>query len=92
MSWRDAFFLVLLGVLAGTGHWLLTAAFLRAPASLIAPFTYVQILWATLWGYLVFDQLPDRISAVGMAVIVASGIGLVLHERRIRISHVDRRP
>ena len=80
---RDAMFLLLLGVLAGVGHWLLIAAFLAAPASLVAPFTYLQMIWATLYGYVIFGQLPDHLSAIGMAVIVASGVGLVLHERRM---------
>jgi drug/metabolite transporter (DMT)-like permease len=81
---RDGMFLLLLGLLAGFGHWLLISAFLAAPASLVAPFTYLQMIWATMYGYLVFGQLPDRLSAAGMAVIVASGIGLFLHERRMR--------
>ena len=81
-TWRDALFMLQLGLLAGLGHGLLIGAFLRAPASLVAPFTYVHMLWATLYGWLVFGQLPDGVSAVGMVVIVASGIGLVLHERR----------
>jgi drug/metabolite transporter (DMT)-like permease len=81
---RDGIFLLLLGLLAGFGHWLLISAFLAAPASLVAPFTYLQMIWATLYGYLVFAQLPDGLSAAGMAVIVASGIGLFLHERRMR--------
>jgi drug/metabolite transporter (DMT)-like permease len=80
---HDALFLLVLGLSAGLGHWMLIKAFLRAPASLVAPFTYLQLIWATLFGYLVFDQLPDGLSALGMAVIVASGVGLVLHERRI---------
>ena len=78
---RDAAFLLVLGVLAGLGHYLLIGAFLAAPASLVAPFTYLQMIWATLYGYVVFGQLPDGFSALGMAVIVASGIGLVWHER-----------
>jgi drug/metabolite transporter (DMT)-like permease len=82
---RDALFLVELGLLAGIGHWMLIRAFLMAPASLIAPFTYLQMIWATLYGYLVFGQLPDGLSALGMAVIVASGVALVLHERRTRL-------
>lgn len=82
-SVRDVGFLMLLGLFAGLGHGLLISAYLRAPASLIAPFTYVQMLWATAWGYIVFDQLPDGYSALGMAIIVASGVALVLHERRI---------
>jgi drug/metabolite transporter (DMT)-like permease len=81
-SIRDAIFLFVLGLLAGVGHWLLIGAFLRAPASLIAPFTYVQMIWATLFGFAVFGQLPDGGSAAGMAVIVASGVALVIHERR----------
>ena len=81
-SWRDGFFLVLLGFLAGIGHWMLISAYLRAPASLVAPFTYLQMIWATFYGWLVFGQLPDGLSALGMAVIVASGVGLILHERR----------
>ena len=42
------------------------------------------MVWATLYGYLVFGQLPDKVSALGMAIIVASGVGLVVHERRLR--------
>ena len=79
---RDAFFLLLLGVLAGVGHWMIIGAFLRAPAALVAPFTYVQMIWATLYGWLVFGQLPDGLSALGMGVIVASGVGLFVLERR----------
>jgi len=73
--------LVLLGVLAGAGHWCMTQAYLRAPASLLTPFTYLQILWATAFGYLMFDQHPDAISALGMAVVVASGVSLAAWER-----------
>ena len=79
---RDAGLLVLLGLLAGLGHWFMINAYQRAPASLLTPFTYLQMLWATAYGYVVFGQLPDGISFVGMAVIVASGVGLAVHERR----------
>jgi drug/metabolite transporter (DMT)-like permease len=73
---------VLMGVFAGLGHWCLTHAYLIAPATLLTPFTYLQILWATTFGYLIFGQHPDRTSAVGMAIIVASGLSLALWERR----------
>jgi drug/metabolite transporter (DMT)-like permease len=73
---------VMLGLFAGLGHWFMTRAYLLAPASMLTPFTYLQILWATAFGYLVFDQHPDRISALGMALIVASGVSLALWERR----------
>jgi drug/metabolite transporter (DMT)-like permease len=73
---------LLMGLLAGVGHWCLTHAYMHAPASLLTPFTYLQILWATALGYIVFGQHPDGVSALGMAIIVASGLGLVLWERR----------
>jgi drug/metabolite transporter (DMT)-like permease len=78
---RDALLFLLLGLLAGLGHWCVTHAYLAAPASLLTPFTYLQMLWATGWGYLIFGQLPDAWSAVGMTVIVASGVALAWHER-----------
>jgi drug/metabolite transporter (DMT)-like permease len=74
--------LVLLGVLAGVGHWCMTHAYLQAPASLLTPFTYLQIVWASAFGYLMFDQHPDRLSALGMAIVVASGVLLAWWERR----------
>ena len=73
---------VLMGLLAGLGHWCLTHAYLQAPASLLTPFTYLQILWATAFGYAIFSQHPDAVSAAGMAIIVASGLSLALWERR----------
>ena len=76
--------LALLGLLAGAGHWCVTQAYLRAPASLLSPFTYLQILWATAFGYVLFGQHPDALSGLGMAIVVASGVGLALWERRIR--------
>jgi len=84
-AWSEVHLLVVLGLFAGLGHWALITAFLRAPASLIAPFTYIHMVWATMYGYLVFGQLPDGISAFGMAVIVAGGVALVLHERRLGV-------
>ena len=82
ITWSDVFFLVMLGLMAGVGHWNLIVAFTRAPATLVAPFTYVGMLWATIYGFAVFGHLPDRWSVAGMAVIVASGIALMAHERR----------
>lgn len=78
---RDSILFLLLGLLAGLGHAFVIGAYVSAPASLLTPFTYLQLLWATAYGYLIFGQLPDRFSALGMAVIVASGVVLAWHER-----------
>jgi drug/metabolite transporter (DMT)-like permease len=82
LTWREGGLLFLLGLFAGVAHWLIITAFLIAPASLLTPFTYLQMIWATLFGYLVFGQLPDGWSAVGMAIIVGSGVMLALQEQR----------
>jgi len=80
-GWREALMLLLLGLLAGVGHWLVISAYSMAPASFLTPLAYLQIIWATSYGYLVFGQLPDRWSGLGMAVVVASGLWLALQER-----------
>jgi drug/metabolite transporter (DMT)-like permease len=82
MTWRGGALLLLLGLCAGLGHWAMIGAFLLAPASLLTPFTYLQMVWAIGYGYLIFDQLPDHWSALGMTVIVASGLLLALQERQ----------
>jgi len=79
---RDTGLLLLLGVLAGLGHGLMIRAFTWAPASMLTPFTYLQTMWAIGYGYLLFSQFPDGGSAVGMLVIVASGVVLAWTEHR----------
>lgn len=74
--------LVLLGFLAGVGHYAMTQAYLSAPASLLTPFMYLQIVWATAFGYALFGQHPDALSGLGMAIVVVSGTALAAWERR----------
>ncbi len=81
---RDAAVFLLLGLLAGLGHWCVIRAFSRAPAALLTPFSYLQMIWAIAYGYLLFGQLPDLTSGLGMAVIVGSGLALAWIERRRR--------
>jgi drug/metabolite transporter (DMT)-like permease len=69
------------GVLSTAGHWLVILAYRHANASAIAPFSYVQLLWATGLGYLVFASLPDAWTALGAAVIAASGLYTAYRER-----------
>ncbi|MFM8616901.1 MAG: EamA/RhaT family transporter, partial [Alphaproteobacteria bacterium] len=66
--------LVLLGLLGGASHGLLVLAFARAPASLLAPLSYTQMIWAVVAGVLVFGDAPDGITLLGMAVIALSGV------------------
>ena len=81
-GWRDALLFVLLGVLAGVGHWCVITAFLRSQASRLTPFTYLQMAWPLAFGWLLFGQFPDHISIIGILVILASGVWLAWQERR----------
>lgn len=71
-----------IGILGAVGHFLLIQAHHLAPASLLAPFAYSQLVVVTLLGLLVFRQLPDSLALAGMALVAASGLGLILASRR----------
>lgn len=70
------------GIFGGLGHWLLIKAHERAPAPTLAPFLYTQIVWMTLFGYVVFGDVPDALTLLGAAIIIASGL-YVLHRERV---------
>src|SRR6185437_9416314 len=74
---------ILMGVVASGGQWLVILAHRHAPASLLAPFFYTQLLWVTGLGFLVFDNLPDRWTLAGAGIIVASGL-YTAHRERVR--------
>lgn len=70
-----------IGFLGGVGHILATLAFRFAQASVLAPVTYVQVIYATAAGYLVFNTLPTIWTAIGTAIIIASGVYIWQRER-----------
>jgi drug/metabolite transporter (DMT)-like permease len=78
----DVLLFASLGAYGGLGHFLFTAAYREAPASLLAPMNYLQLLWAGLLGWLVFGHAPDAMSLLGMAVIAASGVLIAFKTRR----------
>lgn len=71
-----------LGLLGGLGHYCVARALLWGPASIIAPFHYVQLVWAAALGYLAFGDTPPASTWIGAAVIVASGLFLAWRESR----------
>jgi drug/metabolite transporter (DMT)-like permease len=73
------------GVFGGFGHWLLILAHRLAPATVLAPFIYSQIIWMILLGWLVFGQLPDVWTFVGAGIVIASGLYLLYRERVKRL-------
>lgn len=77
----DAFLIVMLGVMGGCGHYLLIRAFRRAPAATLAPFVYVQLIWAGVLDLLVFGHVPDAPTWLGVLLIAAAGLSVVVRER-----------
>ena len=82
MPWQHVVLIVLGGLLGTGGHFLFILAFRHAPASALTPFTYMQLVWATLLGWFAYAEFPDAYTLVGMAVIAFSGLLITLHERR----------
>ncbi len=74
--------LVGLGIAGGLGHFAYTTAFRHAPASFLAPVNYLQLVWAGLLGWMVFDHVPDLLTIVGMAIVTASGVSVALRATR----------
>ena len=72
-----------IGLAATSGHWLVVLAYRHADASVLAPLTYVQVIWATVLGYLVFGNIPDAYTFTGAAVIISSGL-YIAHRERLR--------
>ncbi len=70
------------GLLGCTSHFCLIRAFRNAPASLVVPFSYTSLLWATLLGFVVFDALPDTWTLGGAALIVGSGLYIFYRESK----------
>ncbi|MGE5151810.1 MAG: DMT family transporter [Rhodospirillaceae bacterium] len=79
-AWHAALF-VGMGIMAGTGHYFLTIAYSQAPASVVTPFNYTQLIGSTILGYAVFGDFPDFWTWVGAAVIIASGLYIGYRER-----------
>lgn len=86
-SWQDIGFGVLVGVASTMGQWIVVLAFRYADASVLAPFSYTQLLWVSILGFLVFGEVPDVWTIVGAAFIVSSGL-YTAHRERVRRSQL----
>jgi len=87
--------LLTLCISGSIGQLLLTAAFKRASAAVIAPYDYLHMIWAVLYGWMFWGDLPGARTWGGAAVIVGSGLYILLRERRLhprfgRVAATDR--
>ncbi len=86
-SWHDIFFGIVIGVASTAGQWIVVLAFRYANVSVLAPFSYTQLLWVSFLGFLIFGEVPDVWTVTGAAFIVASGL-YTAHRERLRRSEL----
>jgi drug/metabolite transporter (DMT)-like permease len=86
-SSQDILFGLLIGVASTAGQWIVVLAFRYADASVLAPFSYTQLLWVSIFGFFIFGEVPDAWTIVGAAFIVASGL-YIAHRERVRRSQL----
>jgi drug/metabolite transporter (DMT)-like permease len=83
-TWPEAILMIAMGSVASLGHYILIAAHRLAPASILAPFMYTQLIWMIFYGYVVFHQLPNHWTLAGASVVIASGLYLLYRERKVK--------
>jgi drug/metabolite transporter (DMT)-like permease len=86
-TWHDIAFGILIGVSSTAGQWIVVLAFRYADASVLAPFSYTQLLWVSILGVVIFGEVPDIWTVLGAAFIVGSGL-YTAHRERIRRSQL----
>jgi drug/metabolite transporter (DMT)-like permease len=82
-NWLIALMLMGTGVLGSAGHFCLIAGHKLAPASVLSPFVYTQLIWVVILGYLVFDHVPTGWTMAGAAMVIGSGLYLLYRERQL---------
>jgi drug/metabolite transporter (DMT)-like permease len=86
-SWHDILFGIFIGVASTAGQWIVVLAFRYADASVLAPFSYTQLLWVSILGFMIFGELPDIWTVIGAVFIVGSGL-YTAHRERVRRSQL----
>lgn len=82
MSFRQLGFLMLAGLCGCVAQFAITRAYLYAPAKELSVYDYTQVIFATVWGYLLFDQVPDGLSVLGYLLVCGAGVGMFLYHKR----------
>ncbi|MFN3655992.1 MAG: DMT family transporter [Pseudolabrys sp.] len=82
-DWLTALLLLATGVLGSLGHFCLIAGHRIAPASVLAPFIYTQLIWVVILGYLIFAHVPNGWTIAGASMVIGSGLYLLYRERQL---------
>jgi drug/metabolite transporter (DMT)-like permease len=84
-SWDQLAVLVGLGICGGIAQILMTESFRYAAASVLAPFSYVSMIWAVMIGFLWFGEVPELIVLAGALIVIGAGLFVIWRERRLGI-------
>ena len=79
----DAILMVLIGICACGGMMLFATAYKTAEANYVAPFEYSGMIWALIYGYVIFRDVPDHWMALGAAIVVVAGIFMIWSDARV---------
>ncbi len=90
-DWRELVLLITIGVLGGLGQILLVQAYRYGDASLIAPFEYSTMIWATALGWFVFGEWPVAAVLIGSVIVIVSGIYVILREKQLGLLKRENR-
>ena len=83
--------LIATGLLGGVAQILMTQSYRYADASLLAPFDYTAIIWATALGWVAFSEVPGPMVLVGAAIVVGAGLVVIWRERRLGLKRSRER-
>ncbi len=78
---RNALFVAAVSMTGILGHMLFIKALEHAPASVLQPFNYLLLVWAAIFGFAIFAEVPDALTILGALIIVASGLYVAWRER-----------
>ncbi len=82
-TWTQVLIAIGIGLSSTAGHWIVVLAYRHADASVLAPFTYSQLVWVSILGFVMFAEFPDRWTLLGAAIIICSGL-YIAHRERVR--------
>jgi len=76
-----------MAILASIASLCIIVAYKNCEASVVAPMHYSQMIWAIIYGYFFFSELPDKFTLIGACIIISSGLYVLLRESRIKVSN-----
>ncbi len=91
-TWEQAALLITAGLIGGVAQIMLTSCYRFAPASVVAPFDYVAMLFAIFIGYIWFAEIPTPQMLLGSAIVIAAGILIIWRERQLGLKRGKARP